>query len=102
MSNTENMKLGINDLDGISGGNYSETVEIMNAIQGNPALARMFENEIRNVDGQDEDVDIIAASRVLDQIGIKANIDFRSVNHNVYNGGSMTHSDALKKIKGFK
>ena len=89
MNNTENMKLGINDLDGISGGNYSETVEIMNAIQGNPALARMFENEIRNVDGQDED-------------GIKANIDFRSVNHNVYNGGSMTHSDALKKIKGFK
>ena len=51
---------------------------------------------------KDEDVDIIAARRVLDQIGIKANIDFRSVNHNVYNGGSMTHSDALKKIKGFK
>lgn len=102
MNNTENMKLNINDLDGISGGNYAQTADIMNAIDANPALSKMFRNELNSIYGEDEEVDVIAATRVLDKLGIKASIDYRTAKSNTYNGGSMSHADVLKKLKGYK
>ena len=102
MDNLESKKLELNDLDGISGGNYNETVEIMNAINANPTLAAMFQTACGKVSGLDEDVDISAATSVLSSIGINANLDYSSPNHNKYNSGSLSHADVLKKIKGYK
>ena len=102
MDNMESKSLNLNDLDGISGGNYNETVEIMNAINANPTLAGMFRTACGKVSGLDEDVDIIAATNVLSSIGINANLDYSTPNHNKYNNGSLSHAEVLKRIKGYK
>ena len=97
----KSVRLNMNDLDGVAGGNYNETAEIINAIDNNPNLSSIWYKALDNVHGiEDEDVDVIAAQNVLATLGIKANMDFRTAKNNNY--GGMSHAEVLKRIKGYK